>query len=207
MTNLKSWRKNWCTSVSSTGSWLPSRPTRTRPYLTYFSPGSPSQKLLENYDSLNLDSIPEHKVEKFSLLFEKSDVELPKLTTDERERPLRLVVVLPPDCRCCGCQRALGGEAAQYQNQFPSPAMANLVPGQTFQVKHPELNSFSLVSCGDRPDCIAAATTAQLKLDWKLDLFWAGWILFSLCLWRAWTQKLSFEKINNINIMINVGKA
>ena len=135
-----------------------------------------------------------------------------------RERDLRhqrLVVVLPPDCRCCGCQRALGGEAAQYQNQFPSPAMANLVPGQTFQVKHPELavlhqkvsNSFFLVSCGDRPDCIAAATTAQLKLDWKLDLFWAGWILFSLCLWRAWTQKLSFEKINNINIMINVGKA
>ena len=37
--NLKSWMKNWCTSVSSTGSWLPSRPTRTRPYLTYFSPG------------------------------------------------------------------------------------------------------------------------------------------------------------------------
>ena len=128
----------------------------------------------KKYFSFNLDSIPEHKVEKFSHLFEYSSVYDFHLADQlVAETPLRMTVVLPPDCRCYGCKRDLGGAEAQYQNQFPSPALANLVPSQTFQVKHPEMpvlhqkisRSFFLASCGDRPDCVAKVTAAQLKFE------------------------------------------
>ena len=78
------------------------------------------------YFCFNLDSIPEHKVDKFSALFENSsisDVPGPDLATAERKRPQRLSVVLPPDCRCYGCGRLLGGEERRPSTRISCPVL------------------------------------------------------------------------------------
>ena len=120
------------------------------------------QKLrLSKYQMFNLNSIPEKKKEKFSLLSDFSQGYFPEIPD------LQHLEALPQEAFCCGCSRDLSGLEAQFQYQFSNCSPEHPGLSQVY-IRYPKkpisYDLFCLYSCGDNKDCIQKAIQRQMDL-------------------------------------------